>query len=833
MSMIGKTLGAYQIVSELGRGGMAVVYKAFQPSLNRYVALKVLPEYFQHDPEFVARFRQEAQAAAQLSHPNIVVIHDIGEQAGVYYIAMEYLEGGSLRDRLAQTAAQGGAYSPQEALSVLEQVGSALDYAHSRGLIHRDVKPANILFGADGRPRLTDFGIARAADSARLTRTGVLLGTPEYMSPEQAQGESIDRRSDLYALGVVAYEMLTGRVPFQGNTPHATLHSVVYEAPPPPRQVKPGLSPEVEAALLQALAKRPEARFQQAAALAGALRPALSVQAPARAAAGPPAAQPAVAAASRRGIGAMPPGQAVGPAHNNATPPPPSQPRAKSRLWVLGGAIVLAAATLVVLLVLALRPKQPAAVIETAGGAGPAIPQSGSTGCPDYPPAFSLVTGMEMYAPPSLEEPAARRWFADPAFGTCLVRVTDPTHDLPPDDPSTGIANEYSRVQSFNADGSRLLLRGTEGTWYLYDAQTLQPIGPVPVFAEPRWDADNPNLLYFSDGTQLLSLDVTGGEPRLVHDFAADLPGFQLSAVWTRYEGRPSRDTRYWGLMAEDADWLPVAFIVYDRQADRVTIRDMRGVPGIRDDVDHVTISPLGTYFLASFNRACEQGTLGDDANPCGLMVYDRALANGRSLLRIIGHYDVALDAQGREVLIYQEIDHDQISMLDLETGAVTPLWDIDFSHTAIGLHFSGLAYDRPGWAVVSTYDGDPTTYTWMDDQVLAVELKAGGHVVRLAYNRSVVSEGQELDYWAEPHATTNADLTRVIFTTDWGRSGTGQVETFMIALPPDWPERLAAEPAFEAAMAEPLVESTAKPAVAMPDSSPLVSVTGWNGTMP
>jgi len=194
-------------------------------------------------------------------------------------------------------------------------------------------------------------------------------------------------------------------------------------------------------------------------------------------------------------------------------------------------------------------------------------------------------------------------------------------------------------------------------------------------------------------------------------------------------------------------------------------------------------------------------------------------------LVRIIGHYDVALDTDGREVVIYQEIDADQVAMLDLETGAVTPLWRIDFSHTAIGLHFSGLAYDRPGWAVVSTYDGDPTTHTWMDDQVLAVELKAGGHVVRLAHTRSVVSDEQELDYWAEPHASANADLTRVLFTTDWGRSGTGQVELFMITLPPDWPERLAAgpmpvptsEPATVAAPTEPTVE----PAVVTPTSAP------------
>ncbi len=353
MSMIGQTIGAYQIVGELGRGGMAVVYKAFQPSLNRYVALKVLPDYFQHDPEFVARFKQEAQAAAQLSHPNVVVIYDVGEDAGVHYIAMEYLEGGSLSDRLEQAAAQGWAYNPQEALSVVEQVGSALDYAHSRNLVHRDIKPANILFDANGRPKVTDFGIARAGDLARLTRTGVLMGTPEYMSPEQASGGQVDPRSDLYALGVMAYEMLTGRVPFQSDTPHATLHAVVYEQPPAPRQVNPGLSQAVEAVLLQALAKQPEARFQRGAALAGALKAALSGQTPSWAAVAPPAPATAFAAPQGRSAGSTPPRQPVTPppAYGYSTPPP-SQRRAMTWLWLLGGAIVLAAAALVVLLLL-------------------------------------------------------------------------------------------------------------------------------------------------------------------------------------------------------------------------------------------------------------------------------------------------------------------------------------------------------------------------------------------------------------------------------------------------------------------------------------------------
>jgi hypothetical protein len=285
-----------------------------------------------------------------------------------------------------------------------------------------------------------------------------------------------------------------------------------------------------------------------------------------------------------------------------------------------------------------------------------------------------------------------------------------------------------------------------------------------------------------------LAYDLQRGESEVIHEFAPDVPGQSLAAVWTGYEGRPSMDTRYWGLMAEDEAWLPAAFLVYDRAEDRVTVRDVHRLPGIEEDVDHVTISPLGTYFLASFDRACEEGTLGSDGAPCGLMVYGRDLREGRGLLRVIGHYDVALDAAGRETVVYQDIDTDQIAMVDLESGDVTPLWAIDFSHTPIGLHFSGLGYGRPGWAVVSTYSGGyPKAYTWMDDQVFLVELRAGGGVVRLAHTHSKVDEEMEHDYWAEPHATTNRDLTRVLFTSNWGRSGTEGVEMYMIELSRDW----------------------------------------------
>jgi hypothetical protein len=346
-------------------------------------------------------------------------------------------------------------------------------------------------------------------------------------------------------------------------------------------------------------------------------------------------------------------------------------------------------------------------------------------------------------------------------------------------------------VQSFNADGSYILVRSIEQYWYLYDAASLHPLGRLPLETEPRWDAQDPNVIYYGDETRLMSYNLEGGQTVMVHDFAENLEG-PLAAVWTRYEGRPSMDSRYWGLMAEDEDWQPVAFVVYDRLTEQVTTRDVHDMPGIDEGVDHVTISPLGTYFLASFDRACEHGRLGDDSQPCGLMVYGRDLGQGRGLLRVVGHYDVALDQQGREVVLYQDIDTDHISMLDLGSGAITPLLEIDFRHTPIGQHYSGLAYQQPGWGLVSTYSGGyPDAYTWMDDAVFAVELEAGGRVVRLAHTHSLVDEDMEHDYWAEPQASVNPDFTRILFTSNWGRSGSEEVEMMLIELPGEWLEAL------------------------------------------
>jgi hypothetical protein len=261
----GRRLGQYQILQELGRGGMAVVYRAYQPSLERRVAIKVLPPELTFDRAFVERFQREARAAAHLNHPNIVTIHDVGQAEGAHFIVMELIEGPSLTDLLRQR----GALSPEQAGQIVSQIASALDYAHQRGFVHRDIKPGNILLASDRAAKLTDFGIVKPSEGTRLTQTGALLGTPAYMSPEQARGSAIGHATDIYSLGIVTYEMLSGRVPFSGPT-MAVLHAHVYD--PPDLSVIPGTLRPVMA---KALAKDPGARYGSADAFARAFAQAL------------------------------------------------------------------------------------------------------------------------------------------------------------------------------------------------------------------------------------------------------------------------------------------------------------------------------------------------------------------------------------------------------------------------------------------------------------------------------------------------------------------------------------------------------------------------------
>ncbi|HYL07341.1 MAG TPA: HD domain-containing phosphohydrolase [Candidatus Udaeobacter sp.] len=265
----GSTLGPYQILERIGRGGMALVFRAYHPGLDRQVAVKVLPEFYADDDSYRIRFQQEARSVARLKHPNILEVFDFGYEDGVAYLVLELVEGGTLADRL------GTPMPLQDVVRILGEVAAALDYAHSQGIVHRDVKPSNILLRKDGSAVLGDFGLAKMAGSLRrLTSSGTVMGTPEYMSPEQAADEAVGPASDRYSFAVVAYEMLTGRVPFEAATPAATLLSHVTKEMPATRELRGELSAHVEGVLRCALAKKPEDRYPSSAAFVTALTPA-------------------------------------------------------------------------------------------------------------------------------------------------------------------------------------------------------------------------------------------------------------------------------------------------------------------------------------------------------------------------------------------------------------------------------------------------------------------------------------------------------------------------------------------------------------------------------
>src|SRR4029453_16772681 len=282
-------LDLYGVGRLLGAGGMAEVFEGRDRLLARRVAIKVPLSQHAHDPDFAQRFRREAQAAASLSHPGVVAVYDTGSENGTHFIVMEYVDGRTLKDVIRAEAP----LYPDRAAEICADVCAALGAAHARGLVHRDVKPANIMLMPDGRVKLMDLGIARVAAGETATQTAAMLGTAQYLSPEQAQGQTVDYRSDLYSLGCCLYEMLTGTVPFRAATPVAIAYRHVREDPAPPRLLNPDVPPSLEAVCLKAMAKRPEDRYQTAAEFRADLERARAGQ---RVAAGPGAAGAAPAA---------------------------------------------------------------------------------------------------------------------------------------------------------------------------------------------------------------------------------------------------------------------------------------------------------------------------------------------------------------------------------------------------------------------------------------------------------------------------------------------------------------------------------------------------------
>jgi len=433
-TLIGKILGKYRIVAHLGSGGMAEVYKAYHPGLDRYVAIKVLHSFLANEEDFLARFQREARVVATFRHPNIVHVYDFDSDTEnhCYYMVMEFIEGSTLKTRLQELAQEEQVLPLDEALRIAIAVTSALDYAHQHGMVHRDIKPANIMFTQDGQVVLTDFGIARMVNTTTMTASGAMVGTPAYMAPEQGSRTG-DERSDLYSLGVVLYQLVTGTLPFEADTPLGVVLKHMNAPLTPPITLNPTLPPAVEAVIMRAMAKDPDNRYQTARELAADLE---------RCAAGEPVEPipPEIAMApATSGTMAGTPAQgqvrqSEWPTLPSSSVTPPPQPAARARpkwRWIALGAAVLA---LILLCSAALLTTETPSRLLTALLAQTATSTPGAVGTPTHTPTPDLTATYNINATQFAV------WMVTYVATTGVTPTPSPTSSPTPDLTATAMA---------------------------------------------------------------------------------------------------------------------------------------------------------------------------------------------------------------------------------------------------------------------------------------------------------------------------------------------------------------------------------------------------------
>ena len=501
--LTGRQLGPYRVVASLGEGGMAAVYKAYQPGMDRYVALKILPRHFASDPTFMGRFQQEARIIAKLQHPHILPVFDFGEADGYTYLVMPFVTGGTLTELLT-----GQPLPLKQIRTIVSQLGDALDYAHAHGLVHRDVKPSNVLLDERGNCLLSDFGIAKIIEgTSRFTTTGGLIGTPAYMSPEQGAGEKIDRRSDIYSLGVMLYEMATGRAPFAAETPVAVVIKHIHDPLPPPRMHNPALPEALERTILKALAKRPDDRFASAAEFVQALQAAIPET----------GAIESVSAVPTQVVSAVPTQE---PLRSPAVPrvptriAEPSTPRRRAPgwMWLAGGLALIA--LLIGAFALINRPAESGGAIALATNI--VAPQ------PTVPPLPTSTS-----TPPSTPTPAP----TPPGGGTGWIVFTsqvDGKGDIfviqSDGSELKNLTNHPAEdaIPAWSPDGTRIVFRSDrDGNNEIYvmnaDGSGLTNLTNNPAYDDrPVWSPDGSRLAFYSDrgrNFDVYVMNVDGSNP--------------------------------------------------------------------------------------------------------------------------------------------------------------------------------------------------------------------------------------------------------------------------------------------------------------------------------